>query len=225
MAFAASEPVAGVASTSNNTTYSLGSFTPTAGALLFVEVSTSGNDNDGSISNTGTSLTWNRVATVLTGAGGGFSTRLFWAVVPASVSASVITFTPSGGISGCLMSIIQVTGQNPGSNPIRQYTTTNGTGTSPNPTMAAAMKTENAYVLCGGIEGITTITDPSGWTRTQADFYIAPSTAAGMFYRLGGESGASVSYSFSSSVPYAVIMVEIFCPQNLTAKMQQYEGA
>lgn len=221
MALAITEPTGDIASTTNTTAYSLASFTPTAGALLVLMVVTSDEDSNGSVGNTGTALTWNIIGPV-DATDGNHSTRLFWAVVPASVSASVITYTGGAAATGCLLMLQQVTGQAVGSNPIKQVTSSAGNSASPGVVFPAALDTNNAYILGGGAQGIVSLTDPTGWTRTAASFYITPSTAGAMLYRVNGETGTSINYSYSGSARWTIIAMEVYANQNIVVKMVQH---
>jgi hypothetical protein len=213
MAVAISAPTTAVASTSNATTYSLGSFTPTANALLIVMVFCTGLSAGSNMSNTGTALTWTPITnSVISSNGITYDTndqaRMYMAQVPSSVSASVISFNVVGGNgTGCVMICFQITGHNP---TFPQAAVVYSAATSTNVTMTVPAKnTNNAYVAgWGGQLGAGSSTPPTSWTENGDVSYNNPTSNGAGAFRAGGETSTSVAFT-NTSTNWGAMYVEI----------------
>lgn len=223
MAAGLSDPVAGVFTSSNAATYAFTSFTPTAGSLLVFWVFGTGLAGTGSLSNTGTALTWVQQGTIEYP--GGLRIYCFTAQVPASVSASVITFATNGAsASGCGLCLQVVTGHDKG-NPIRQVNSAWGSSSTPSVTFGSIA--ENSGVQCGGLinNAVYFFDDPSGWGYTDSDGWGTPNCGLKAVYGLsrGGENAMTSSMA-SGSAGWAVLHIEVRANRGVVAKITQFEG-
>ncbi len=208
MALAVSEPVAEVLSTSNAATYSFGSFTPTAGALLVVMAFCTGSTTAGTVANSvGTAFTWTRADGTV------YNTtdlaEVFWAKVPASPGAITVTYTKggAGNATGCCLVIFQITGTNVA---LRQSKANAATAANPTCTFTSAMQTGNAYCAGFGMpRNPPTSAPPTSWTEIADGGYTTPASGCSAAYRNGGETGSTVTFT-SLSAAYGMVAVEVW---------------
>lgn len=206
-------PVAGLASTSQASTYSLGAFTPTAQSLLVVFVYVTGSVAAApTMTNTGTTLTWTREARSAIGAN---MMVIFWARVPGTVSSSVITFDCTGDAgTGCRLTVLQFTGYDAlTKNPIRQskLSTATTTSTNPNITFNSALITTNGYgaAWAAGL-GANVSTPPGSWTEADDLAYTTPSTNMAGAYRAGGHTTTGPHTFTAASSTWQIMGVEVW---------------
>lgn len=205
----ASDPIAGLASTSQAGSYSMSAFTPTAQSLLVVFVFTTGSV-EANPTMTGGSLTWTREARQAIGAN---LLTIFWARVGANPVSTTISFQCTDNGTGCVMSVIQFLGYDQiVSNPIRQskQSTATTVSTNANITFNSALVTTNGYVAAFyGLLGAASSTPPTGWTEADDIAYTTPSTNQGVAYRAGGLSSAGSFAWVNASTTWQVQGVEV----------------
>lgn len=207
-------PATSISSNTDGSTYSFGSFTPTAGSILVVfVVATATTQTNPTITNTGTTLTWTlKTAQIVSGDG----YYIFWARVPATVSASVITFNcttvPPNGIN---MAIHSFAGTNRfSSDPLIQakISTTATTSTNANITFDKALRPRSGYVVgWSGLfsTGTTNSTPPTGFTETNDQARNAPAKNFSTARRNGGLSTAGPITFTNASTTWVVMGVEV----------------
>lgn len=207
----ASDPIAGVASTAQASSYAMSAFTPTAQSLLVVFVFATGTVA-AAPTMTGGSLTWTREASQTIGAN---SLHIFWARVGGSPVSTTITFDCTGDAgTGAVMSVIQFLGYDQiVINPIRQLrqNTATTTSTNANITFPSALVTTNGYAAAfyGGLAANSS-TPPTGWTEADDIAYSTPSTNQGVAYRAGGLTTAGAFAWTNASTTWQVQGVEVY---------------
>lgn len=210
MAISVSEPTAEVASTSNASTYALGSFTPTAGAFLVLWVFASGTTAAGSVTNTGTTLTWTKQGSVSIGAL--YTMYCFTAQVPASTSASVITFDCTGdAATGAILMIQSITGHN-FTNPVKQFTTGIDSSAFGVTTLAisfASTRSGNACLVGAGWDDTAMLNSNGIWNQTSSATYSTPTTRALALYLTNLNAQTAEVWSISTSVNYVIGFLEV----------------
>lgn len=215
--------------TTSGLTCSSGAFTPTPGALLVVHVSTYLNNANGTLSNTGTTLTWTLRRNEVSGGAADRALRVYTATVPASVSSTVITHTLTGASAAMVMAVTEVVGQ--AVSPVVQVTGLNSAASSIGGVSATGVQVNNAYIAALGraISKAATLTStPSGYTH-QGELAAGTGgtngVAQSVVHRVGGEgANPSLVWTFSTGVDSAATFVEIAPSPGLTIKMQNYEG-
>ena len=210
MAITFNEPTAEVASSTNTTSYALASFTPTANRLLVLWAIATGTTAAGSVTNTGTTLTWAKATSVEWG-GSAHTIYCFWAQVPASTSASVITFNCTGdAATGCILAIQQYDGHNT-NYPIRQVKTNLATSATASLTFDSDLLTGNASSAASGLASNTiTFGSITSYTASANTTYTTPGTRGGAWYQTGGITSGSISSTLSGSVQWGMAAVEIW---------------
>jgi len=206
-------PTASISSNTDATTYSFASFTPTAGSILVVFVVATGTaQTNPTITNTGTTLTWTLKATQTISGTGYF---IFWTRVPATVSASVITFNcTTDGPDGINMAIHSFAGANRfSSDPLiqAQISTTATTSTNANITFGQALRPRSGYVVgwSGLFTGANNSTAPTGFTETNDQGRNAPARNFSTARRSGGLSTAGPITFTNASTTWVVMGVEV----------------
>lgn len=208
MAIAISEPVAEVANTANQDTYSTGSYTPTANALQVVLIAATGTNVDNGV--TGGGMTWRN-------AGGFIGTAvyaIYWAQADGAPGATTVTFDSTGGTpSGCMMAVFEVTGHN-ANNPINQTATLTGLGaTAPTLTFPANLKTANGYAAFAinltNTASTSGIVGPLNWTETANIAFNTPTTGMQAGYRAAGETTDTITWAGVSATAWRTFGVEI----------------
>lgn len=203
MAINPSRPVAGLASTSNLSSYAMTAFTPSANSLLVVLVAAAGTVA-ATPTMTGGSLSWTREAISINIGSSGGEQVIFWAKVGGSPVSTAPTFDCTGdAATGCLMSVVEFTGYDANAaNPIQQtkMPTALTTSTNPNITFGSALNTLNGYVAgwVGGFNTAPQSTAPSGWTEADDLAISSPNANVASAYRAGGESTAG-PFAFTSA--------------------------
>jgi hypothetical protein len=212
---AAVTQVAKVVSTSNNTTYALSSFTPSANSLFVIIAFVRGNTAAPTIVNTsGTAITWTNKASGLfnTSADG---THIFWGRTGGSAAASVYTVTPSGNSSGCIAYCFQITGADQTtSDPLKQAVVNQASSTNPTSGTIPAIITSNAVLSAwaGALSSSTTpavSTPPTNWTELSEDGFATPTTNASSASRNSGETGTSITFT-AATTPWGLAFVEVY---------------
>lgn len=213
MAITVTEPTAEVASSSNTDSYSLASFTPTANEFLVLWVVATATYSAGSVSNTGTSLTWIKQNSVLYNSTD--TLYCFTADVPSSTSASVITFSCTGdNATGCILMIQSCSNVNKVF-PVRQ--TVSGTGNAATATLNnAAGVSNNAFLTAMGLNSssVTVNTNPTGFTKSSDVTYTVPGTRGAAWYDANGFTGTSTAPVLSSTSNWGRMSIEIRCNDN-----------
>lgn len=207
-------PTTSISSNTDATTYSFASFTPTAGSILVVFVVATGTtQTNPTITNTGTTLTWTLKATQIISGTGYY---IFWTRVPATVSASVITFNcTTDGPDGINMAIHSFAGANRfSSDPLiqAQISTSATTSTNANITFGNALRPRSGYVVgWSGLftTGTTNSTPPTGFTETNDQARNAPARNFSTARRSGGLSTAGPITFTNASTTWVVMGVEV----------------
>lgn len=205
-------PVAGVNSNTNANTYSFASFTPTAASILVVFVVAAGTTQlNPTITNTGTTLTWTlSSASIVSGAG----YYIFWTRVPATVSASVITFNcATVQPTGANMSIHSFANTNRfSSDPLVQtkVSTAATTSSNANITFDKALKPRSGYVIgwAGLFTGSNNSTPPGGFTESD-DLGRTEGRNFTTARQSGGLSSAGPFTFTNASTTWVVMGVEV----------------
>jgi hypothetical protein len=207
MAVTITEPTVEVASTTNAASYALGSFTPSANALLLAFAVVGAGTDAGTISSTG-GLSWTRVGLKQT-----YNTtdrvHCFRAQASGTPAACVISYTQVGNATGCVLFVFQVTGHNQTS-PIRQVAQNATTAANPTATFSIARLTGNGTVAGFGMpRNPPASTVPNvNWTETLDTGVGTPNLGASGGYRASGETATAVTFT-SASAAYGIIAVEI----------------
>lgn len=210
---AITSPTTSISSNTDATTYSFGSFTPTAGSILVVFVVATGTvQTNPTITNTGTTLTWTLdAAQIVSGAG----YYIFWARVPATVSASLITFNcATDGPDGINMSIFSCTNTNRFSiDPLIQtkISTAGTTSTNANITFDKALRPRSGYIVAwaGLFTGNNNSTPPTGFTEVGDLGRTTPARNFSAARRDGGLSIAGPITFTNASTTWVVMGVEV----------------
>jgi len=205
MAFAVTEPVAELATTTNATSYALGAFTPAANSVLAVLVFATNTIASGTM--TGGGLTWTQRTSQLYNLL--HTAYLFTASVGASPSSTTITFDCTGdAASGCVMMAFQVTDADT-IVPVRQVQPGSGALGNPSVTFPTTLLTVNAYIAGFGIpRNPPASTPPASWTEVADTGYGTPTSGATGAYRATGETGTTVTFT-SALGNWGMIAVEI----------------
>lgn len=207
-------PTTSISSNTDVTTYSFGSFTPTAGSILVVFVVATGTtQTNPTITNTGTTLTWALKANqILSGTG----YYIFWARVPSTVSASVITFNcTTDGPDGINMAIHSFAGANRfSSDPLlqAQISTATTISTNPNITFNQPLRPRSGYVVgwSGLFTGSNNSTPPTEFTETNDQGRNAPARNFSTARRNGGLAiGGPITFTVGTSTTWVVMGVEV----------------
>lgn len=206
-------PATSISSNTDATTYSFASFTPTAGSILVVFVVATGTtQTNPTITNTGTTLTWTLKANQIISGTGYY---IFWTRVPATVSASVITFNcTTDGPDGINMAIHSFAGANRfSSDPLlqAQISTAATISTNANITFGTALRPRSGYVVAwsGLFTGNNNSTAPTGFTETNDNGRNAPARNFSTARRSGGLSTAGPITFTNASTTWVVMGVEV----------------
>jgi hypothetical protein len=199
MALAVSEAVAELASNTDGPTFTTGSFTPTANSLLVAFSWATGTVVNNGISGGG--LTWTqRIANI-----GGAVGTIYSAPVGGSPASMTVSFDCTGDNStGGHIFVFQVTGHN-GAAPVPQAAVTAAglAAATPTVTFGSNLNTNNAYLVALFNSSNTAATnDPSGFTSIApvgGTGFNSPATGAEVAYRIGGESGTTLTWGASPS--------------------------
>lgn len=216
MPIAIATTTAGLASTSNVTSYPMGAaYTPLANSLQVAFVIASATVA-GSPTMTGGSLTWTRRTITQNNIGG---IAADWVIFTAPVGASPASTTPTfdctgDAATGCVISVVQFTGYDTTlSNPLRQSYIDGGATTSTNAscTFPLALIGNNGYFI--GWSGTLTApaaTPPTNWTEVDDIAYATPSCNLETAYRAGGETTAGPFTFTSASTSWYSMGVEVW---------------
>ncbi len=207
MAIAITEPTAEVASTTNTSSYALGAFTPTAGALLVVLAFIDGNVATAPTISPTTGVTWSAPTRVTYNTTD--TAALFIGQVTAGTPSSItITVnTNNGNATGACLHVHQVTGHNVIA-PVAQIVTATGSAANPSFTRAAA-NTNNGYIAgIGKAANPPTSTPPTSWTETADTGHTSPVAGSTTAFRAGGETSTTVTFTIASGA-WGGIYVEI----------------
>lgn len=203
-------PVAGLASTTNGTTYSLGAFTPTANSLLVVMIVGS-ETVAASPTVSGGSLTWVESAATTVGLNRYY---IYYAKVGISPVSTTITFDCTGdAATGALMSVSQFTGYNRDkANPIKQtfISTATTTSTNANITFSNALDPANGYMIGWSCTANVSSVPPTDWTEQVDMTFNSPRTTLSTASRNGGLSTAGPITFTNNSSTWIVMGVEVF---------------
>lgn len=209
MAGAVTEPTADVASSVDTSVYNCASFTSVANALLVLWVLASDTLASGSV--VSAHGTWtNRGSKTISGDGA--KLYCFTCQCGASASGIVAFYCTGDAATGAVVAVQSVTGHNITS-PVVQFVSNSGTGTASSVTRAEP-GANSINLAAFGSQGSTTVTDPTGWTRTCDNSYAGPSTGMWAGYRVGGESGTSFDLTGGISTSWALAYLEIAAAAN-----------
>lgn len=206
-------PATSISSNTDANTYSFASFTPSAGAILVVFVVATGtSQNNPTITNTGTTLTWTLKTFQIVSTTGYY---IFWTRVPATVSASVITFNCAADQpDGINMAIHSFAGTNRfSSDPLIQAKISTSATTSTNATITfdQALRPRSGYVVgwSGLFTGNNNSTAPTGFTETNDQGRATPARNFSTARRSGGLSIAGPIAFTNASTTWMVMGVEV----------------
>lgn len=206
MAVAFTSSGAGVASSTNTTSYAGNTATPAAGDLLLCFVSAS--DTSATATMTGT-WTWKLLKSLAIASD---TLYVFYAFADSATSTTP-TFDCTGDTAtGAIVYWLRVTGNYGQQVPvIRQFKTATGSGTSPSVTLDYAPLTENGCIgayLKKTISG--TGSSPTSWTTASSLTYSTPNTRQVVSYRASGETSASISWTQTNAGNWGAIVLEIW---------------
>lgn len=189
MAISFSEPIADIASSSSTNSFSFGAFTPTANSILAVGFISKGTTSVGSISNTGTSITWyNPVSNIWNSSSGRL--EIFYGFVPGSVSSSTITITSGSNWTSAFAAIVSGTGMI--GDPMVQSVsgTASATTTLSGVSLIQVSQAAHGSFVFGAATGSQWASAPTGYTET-AD--AGPTgLRCGSWYRNSGYTGTVI---------------------------------
>jgi hypothetical protein len=202
-------PATSISNTTDLTTYSFASFTPTAGSILVVFVVATGTlQTNPTITNTGTTLTWTLDAVQIVSGNGYY---IFWARVPATVSASVVSFNcTTDGPDGVNMSIFSCANTNRfSSDPLIQtkISTAGTNSTNANITFDKALRPRSGYIVAwsGLFTANNNSTAPTGFTEVGDLGRNTPAKNLAAARRDGGLSTAG-PITFTNAITTWVVM-------------------
>lgn len=191
---------ASLASTSNQST----AYTGTAGNALANEVlisfvSVSGNTSSGTMSGGG--LSWNGPVASQGKNANADICLVFWAFVSSNVSVTP-SYTPSAAATGCIMSVIRVSGSTAtllGLDLRQAIATATGTTANPTVTFGSATLTNNGILLfaANGTNSTTQFTAPTGFTELSEVAYNNP-TNGGQVSSLSS-GGTATTYTWTNA--------------------------
>ena len=196
------------------TTYTTGSFTPTANDLLVVFVGASAHiTEDATPLTSSAGLTFHKARTETRG-GSTDKMYVFVAEALAANSGQTVTFNcVADGATGCAIAVAAVSGMSrTGSTAVRQANgqSNQAAGGTPAPTFASAALTDNACL--GAVYTGTNppaLTPPTNWTE-RADFGHG-TPARGMEYasRDSGETGTTITWGSTSATAFGDLIIEL----------------
>jgi hypothetical protein len=215
-----SEPVTGLASTTDGNTYQMTPFTPAPNTLLVLFVTTGGSAL-ASPTVTGGSLTWVMKTAYIEGNGH----YIYYAKVGSTPGTTQITIDVTDApATGAIMEVMQVSSYDEAaSDPIRQAVLTLGsTNAAPTVTFGAAPSSGSAVLI--GWAGSTTggsSTPPAGFTEGDDLGISTPTLNQATAWNTGV---TSTSYAFTSSAstqwyPYGVEVYAVGAGPTLTRKV------
>lgn len=200
------------ASTANAGSYASGSFTPTLNSLLIVFVTASGCNSDGSLSDTGQSAKWTRVATPLYATNGN-EIYCFVANQLAAAAASTVTFAcADDNATGAIIQVVEVTGMTiVGPAAIRQIAfQQNVASGTPAPVFPNVCLTGNAVLtLVGNSTSPAGTTVPSGFTSLNNTGFATPTTGAVLAHQDSGFTSATVTWGGASASAFGSLAIEL----------------
>lgn len=185
------------ASTANVTSYASASFTPTAGELLVVCVSSSATAAAGSVTASANGITFAKVQQGVYN--GSFSSAyLFVAnqLVPGSPVAMTVTFDCTGdAATGAIVSTLALAGMTKvGTAAIKQSgKADNQSGGTPTVSLGGAVQSTNPILGC--ISGTALIAQPTGFTNRVGASYATPTTTIQVDTLDTGHSGSAVTWA------------------------------
>lgn len=200
---------AAVASTSNTNSYAGPSATPSNGELLLAFVKASGTTAVPTM--TGGGLTWT-LLTSFTLNGDVDTLYIFWATV-SNAAATQPTFDCTGdNATGAIIACARVTGLEGQAQPyIRQMKSATGTGANPAVTLDKAVLTGNGVFLIGSnIINSTTQWSHGAFTEMDEAAYNTPPNSLGVFYRLSGETGTTLTLTNAQTAAWGIIAIEFY---------------
>lgn len=214
MALAISEAVPEVATTSNASTYTTGTFTPEANALLVLFAFVTDTFTDPA-SASGGGLTWTmRYTSTLASYGGSGQNSCYIATaqVGATPAAMTVTMNVTGDAgSGCVMFVYQVTGHDTSDPIVQAFKQAFGGGANPAMTLPSAMGTDNCYMAAIAEANRNPINcSVTGWTEIGDTGYATPTNGAAAYYRVNGETGSTVTFTTAAAAAgFGAVFIEI----------------
>lgn len=201
------------ASTTQAESYTTGSFSPSAGDLLVVLVTTTDSVEPVGLTDTQT-LGWTLVATA-TKSLTADSLYLYVADATASASSMTVTFDCTGDeATGCVIQVMRVSGMSrTGSDAIRQFGVSSGNSAgTPSVTLGAAALTTNptvGAVMHGDGTGSSDPTPPTGFTDLDLSGYTSPTLGTLYTKDESGFTGTSVAWTSATSTNYGALAFEL----------------
>lgn len=157
-------------------------------------------------------LTWTPIGTFATPVTGTTSCYAWYTMLPGDWTGGVGgTFTcTSDAATGITAQVFQFVGYNK-ANPIAQFKMGFGTTTTtPSIVFPGSLNTNNAYCYLLVNTSVVTATEPANWTQiSQNNSMTSPAIGAQSAYRIGGESGTTISPTFGLTSPYQYIAAEV----------------
>jgi hypothetical protein len=162
MAISISEPIAAVVTTDAFATYSIGPFTPTANAVIFLHIAatdlaTQGTPTITNLQDTA-SRTWTLIDSIAYTNTDEYKLFAYWAPAGASPSSTTIDVTFDENLAGCILQVLEMTGVNT-TNPKVQSDTTDSGNLTVSYSLNSAPDSQNAVVALNQIRR-----NPPGWT-------------------------------------------------------------
>jgi hypothetical protein len=201
------------ASTTNAATYTSGSFTPVAGDLLVVFVTSSGTVGAGTMTDT-QSLGWTKITSAVKNTSAD-TIYCFVANAPAAAVATTVTFGTGGAAAtGAFIDVARVAGMTrTGAAAVRQSAIqSNGAAAAtPAPTFGSAVLTGNPTLgVIGNGTSPATMTAPASWTEMDdSTGYATPTTGQEYVSRVSGFTGTTITWGSTSASAFGSIIIEL----------------
>lgn len=201
------------ASTANAATYTSGSFTPVAGDLLVVFVTSSGTVGAGTMTDT-QSLGWTKITSAVKNTSAD-TIYCFVANAPAAAVATTVTFGTGGAAAtGAFISVARVAGMTrTGAAAVKQSAIqSNGAAAAtPAPAFGASALTGNPTLgVIGNGTSPATMTPPASWTENDdSTGYATPTTGQEYVSRVSGFTGTTITWGSTSGSAFGAIIIEL----------------
>lgn len=199
-----------------NTPNTTGSFTPTAGSLMFVFVFGSGTvENPATITNSN-GITFTQIGSFTNVNSGGGALYMFVANATSNAASQTITFQPVDTATATMIFVYEVTGMSKvGSAAVRQSATNAenvGADTTPDATFASSCLTDNVTLGCAIVVTTTpaALTPPTNWTEPAGGDIgtTAPAFGGEVCHRASGFTGTLMEWG-TSATNWGVAIVEL----------------
>ncbi len=201
------------ASTSNTGTYITPSFTPAAGDLIVLLVTTVSTLSVGAATSSQSGQTYVKVTEALRD-GGVNKAYVYVAETLSTATSQTATFHCSSDVAdGVSTQVVAIAGMTKnGLEAIRQYAIqeNQAASTTPAPVFASACLTGNPVIgLISNSTSPAGMTPPSGFTEGLDTGFITPTTGAEYAYKESGFTGTTVTWGSTSASTYSAIVIEL----------------